>query len=139
MSVIYDKELTDEEKRILARFQADIERMANDMQANVKVISIGRVSDTPYVITQIEKSFADEVARVDMMADSLTWQAYQLGMAQGVFETSDIVTWNLDPGAEHCETCQEYAAIRYFTKETLPGIPGNAPTICDGGCRCYLT
>lgn len=138
MSIIYDKELSDEEKRILARFQADIERMANDMQANVNVVSIGRSNDMPYVITQIDKSFADEESRVGMMADSLTWQAYQLGMAQGIFETSPIVTWNLDPSAEHCETCQQYAAIRYFTIDTLPGIPGAAPTICDGGCRCWL-
>jgi len=138
MSIIYDKELTDEEKRIMARFQGDIERLANDMKANVNVISIGRSGDTPYVITQIEKSFADEVGRVDMMSESLTWQAYQLGMTQGLFETSDIVTWNLDPGAEHCDTCLEYSAIRYFTIDTLPGIPGAAPTICDGGCRCWL-
>jgi hypothetical protein len=139
MSIIYDKELSDEERRVLARFQADIERLANDMKANVNVVSIGRSNDMPYVITQIERSFADAEDRVTMMADSLTWQAYQLGMAQGIFETSPIVTWNLDSSAEHCDTCLQYSAIRYFTKDTLPGIPGAAPTICDGGCKCYLT
>lgn len=139
MPIEFSKPLTLEERRILERFLADIERIASDMDAKVKIIKIGRKGDVPYVITEIEQLFSDCNRRVEMMADSLTWQAYQLGIAQALFEDHNIIVWNLDPTAEHCDTCLEYAAIRYFTPQTLPGIPGNAPTICDGGCKCYLT
>lgn len=139
MPIEYIGPLSLEQMRILERFLADIERIANDMDAKVRIIKIGRKKDMPFVITEIDQLFADNFRRVDMMADSLTWQAYQLGTAQALFEFHDIIVWNLDPTAEHCDTCLEYAAIRYFTPETLPGIPGSAPTICDGGCKCYLT
>ena len=138
MPIQFTKQLSDEEQRIFARFQADIERLANDMQAQVEIIKIGREGDSDYVITQIDNLFGQQEFRLPMMSESLTWQAYQLGTAQAIFEQSDIIEWNLDPQAEHCDTCLQYSAIRYFTPETLPGIPGNAPTICDGGCRCWL-
>lgn len=139
MPIRLSKPLSDEEQRILARFMADIERLANDMEATVNIIKIGRQEDIPFVQTEIERAFDENGRRIDLFADSLTWQTYQLGSAQAIFDQQEIIIWNLDPEAEHCNTCLEYSAVRYFTQETLPGIPGQAPTICDGGCRCYLT
>ena len=139
MPIKFSKPLSDEEQRILARFEADIERLANDMEAQVNIIKIGRQGDVPYVQVEIQRAFDENGKRVDLFADSLTWQGFQLGSAQGIFDQQDIIVWNLDPEAEHCDTCLEYSAIRYFTQDTLPGVPGQAPTICNGGCRCYLT
>jgi len=138
-TIIFTKPLSDEERRILARFEADILRLANDMNSNAKIISIGREKGSDYVITQLGKVFDDAEQRLNAMSESLTWQAYQLGVTQAIMDTSDILTWNLDENAEHCDTCLEYAAIRYFTPETFPGIPGNAPTECGAGCRCFIT
>lgn len=139
MPVKFIKQLNDQERKIFERFRADIERLGNDLHEDVLVTQIGKENDQGYIITHTDEIFRDNERRVEMMADSLTWQAYQLGMAQALFEDSEIVEWNLDPRAEHCDTCMEYAAIRYFTIDTLPGLPGIAPTICDGGCKCYLT
>lgn len=139
MPIKFRRQLSDVEKRIWERFRADIERLANDMESEVEIIKIGRQDDVPYIITHTTQIFDENSRRVDMMADSLTWQAYQLGRAQSLFEKQEVIEWNLSPEAEHCDTCLEYSAIRYFTIDTLPGIPGEAPTICDGGCKCYLT
>jgi hypothetical protein len=140
MPIRLSKPLNDEEAKIFLRFKADIDRLANDMEAQVNIIKIGREGDIPYVMAEIERAFDENKSRVDLFADSLTWQGFQLGSAQGIFDQQDIIVWNLDPEVEkHCDTCYEYAAIKYFTQDSLPGIPGVAPTICDGGCRCYLT
>jgi len=139
MPIRLSKILSDEQQKILIRFMADINRLANDMETTVNIIKVGREGDIDFVHTQIERAFDENERRVDLYAESLTWQAFQLGTAQSVFDQQDIIIWNLDPEAEHCNTCLQYAAIRYFTQETLPGMPGSAPTICDGGCRCYLT
>jgi len=133
------KSLSDEEQRILARFEADINRLANDMEAQVNIIKIGKQGDIPFVQAEIERAFDENGNRIDLFADSFTWQAFQLGSAQAIFDQQEIIIWNLDPEAEHCLTCLELAAIKYFTLDTLPGIPGQALTVCDGGCRCYLT
>jgi hypothetical protein len=139
MPIKLSKSLSDEEQRILARFEADIKRLANDMEAQATIIKIGRQGDIPYVQVEIERAFDENKNRVDLFADSLTWQGYQLGSAQAIFDQQEIIVWNLDPEAEHCNTCLEYSAVRYFTQETLPGVPGQAPTICDGGCRCFVS
>jgi len=139
MPIKFSKPLSDEEQRILARFETDINRIANDMEATVNIIKIGRQGDIPFVQAEIQRAFDENGKRIDLFADSLIWQGYQLGSAQAIFGQQEIIVWNLDPEAEHCPTCLEYSAIRYFTIDTLPGIPGQAPTICDGGCRCYLT
>lgn len=139
MPLKFIKQLNDQERKIFERFRADVERLGNDLHEDITVMQIGKENDREYIITHTEQIFDDNARRVEMMADSLTWQSYQLGIAQALFEDTDIVEWNLNPSAEHCKTCQEYAAIRYFTIDTLPGLPGTAPTICDGGCKCYLT
>ena len=139
MPVKFFKELDDWERKIYERFRADIERIANDLHEDIMIMQIGKEGDQEYIITHTDQIFRDNMNRVEMMAGSLTWQSYQLGMAQALFEDSEIVEWNLDLGAEHCDTCLEYSAIRYFTVDTLPGIPGEADTECNGGCRCWLS
>ena len=118
---------------------ADVETLANDIETqSARIIDVGREGEIEWMVTQ-RRIFRDNEKRVSMMGDSLTWQANQLGVFQGLAMEEKQFKWNLNAGAEHCETCLEYASIGDFTLETLPGIPGSAPTVCDGGCKCYLT
>ena len=122
--------------KIIARFQADLTGMADDLFAE----TIGAMKFEDFtIIEQMVYTAADEVQlRFEMAADSAAWQGYQLGRVEAMDMTGQQFAWVLDPGAQHCETCLEYASGGPYTMETLPGIPGDAPTICDGGCRCNL-
>lgn len=111
------------------------------------------------IAATLEVSFTDDVAvlqeivddgaaqlrrRVDMMADMYAWQNYQLGKVEGSEEKAASqgrrakYAWVLDAGAQHCSTCLTLAAGGPYTLDELPGIPGDAPTDCNGGCRCDL-
>ena len=86
----------------------------------------------------IDALAGDIERRVSMSADSFSWQGYQLGRVEKIEERGGMFRWVLDPGADHCNTCIAYAAGGPYTLDTLPGIPGDAPTDCNGGCRCDL-
>ncbi len=50
-----------------------------------------------------------------------------------------IVDWKMQP-AEHCPTCPIYQRGSPYTKETLPGLPGEGfnVTRCGTNCQCII-
>lgn len=50
-----------------------------------------------------------------------------------------LLTWDMQP-AEHCVTCPIYEANSPYTKQTLPGFPGEGfhLTQCGTNCKCKL-
>lgn len=50
-----------------------------------------------------------------------------------------LVNWEMQP-AEHCPTCPTYEVGSPYTKETLPGLPGEGfnVTRCGTNCQCIL-
>jgi hypothetical protein len=65
------------------------------------------------------------------------------GIAQAdsnTFPDEEMLQWELEPGAEHCETCLERAAMapKSFVEWADLGLPGAGNTECDGYCRCTL-
>ena len=75
---------------------------------------------------------------MDRAADSIGWRGYQLGRVDAMAAAGKRFNWVLDGGAENCDTCLAYAAGGPYDIDSLPGIPADAPTICNGGCRCDL-
>lgn len=53
--------------------------------------------------------------------------------------TDVLLDWEMNP-AEHCTTCPIYAANSPYTKETLPGYPGEGfhLTRCGVNCECQV-
>jgi hypothetical protein len=47
-----------------------------------------------------------------------------------------LLTWKMQP-AEHCSTCPVYASNSPYTKETLPGFPGEGFHLTQCGVRCH--
>jgi len=124
---------------IRGRFERDIKRMAEDViTETLRIFELGDAT-----IIQEEFSIAeDDIGhRISMGADSAGWQGYQIGRVDAIAEADQGFRWNLDPGAQHCADCIARAAGGPYTMEDLLtriGIPGDAPTECDGGCRCSL-
>lgn len=53
----------------------------------------------------------------------------------------DEVNWHLDPGAEHCTDCEDFAELGWQKIEDNPFdgcVPGQGCTICKTRCRCFL-
>ena len=101
-------------------------------------LDASRVGDVE-VATQAVNDGAEVIRnRMAMGADSFTWQNFQLGKVEAIDERDGRFKWILDGGADHCDTCLAYAGGGPYTLAELPGIPGDAPTICNGGCRCDL-
>jgi hypothetical protein len=121
---------------ITARFEDDIDRIGKDLLS--KTVQVWDFDD--YQITQelVEDIAADAQYRLDLAGDSATWQAFQLGRLDQVVTNGDLIGWVLDSAAQNCDTCIQYASMSPYTIDTLPGIPGEADTECDGSCRCNL-
>ncbi len=47
-----------------------------------------------------------------------------------------LLTWKMQP-AEHCTTCPVYASNSPYTKQTLPGFPGEGYHLTQCGVRCH--
>jgi hypothetical protein len=47
-----------------------------------------------------------------------------------------LLTWQMQP-AEHCSTCPIYASNSPYTKQTLPGYPGEGFHLTQCGVRCH--
>lgn len=124
---------------IKGRFAKDITGIVDDMARTAT--KIWELGDATIVEELIEIAEDDAQYRLGLAVDSAGWQGFQTGRVDAIAESGDRFRWILDPGADHCETCIAYAAGGPYVFEELVstiGIPGDAPTICDGGCRCSL-
>jgi hypothetical protein len=82
--------------------------------------------------------------RVGMYADQLYPTAHvALSAVSG--DVGVLMTWELDPGADHCENCPEFADGGPYCDpddpvedvDPLPAFPGDG-TDCFSNCRCTL-
>lgn len=123
--------------KIVGRFDDDLAKIGADMLAeSQKVFDLG---DGDFAIEQLVDVIDDQTQyRLDLATDSAAWQAYQIGRVDAMDDAGMMFNWVLDNLAQHCNTCPQYAAGGPYTVDTLPGIPGDAPTECNGGCRCDL-
>ena len=96
------------------------------------------VGDVKVVETVLDELADSAARRTSMMTDMVSWGAYQAGKIDEFDSRGSTFRWVLDGGAEHCATCLTYAGGGPYTIDTLPGIPGDAGTDCNGGCRCDL-
>jgi len=124
---------------IKGRFANDIAGIVDDVaQTAGKIWDLG---DATIFEELISVATDDAQYRLDLAVDSAGWQGFQAGRVDAIAEAGNGFWWKLDPGANHCETCIEYSMGGPYTLDELVstiGIPGDAPTICDGGCRCNL-
>jgi len=121
-----------------AYFESNAQRIANDLLRD-------SIESWTYDDVEISREVIEDAAdnaqyRMDLATDSASWQGYQIGRLDAFTEgrPDQLINWELDPGAEHCDTCLQYAANSPYPANALPGIPGQAPTLCNGSCRCSL-
>lgn len=119
-------------------FDQNATAIANDILADS--IETWEIDDV-VIQREMQEDAADGAQyRMKLATDSASWQGYQVGRLDKFTEGGydQLIDWVLDPGAQHCETCLEYARNSPYPANRLPGIPGQAPTICNGSCRCSL-
>jgi len=121
-----------------AYFESNAQRIANDLLQ--ESIESWRYDDVEISREVIEDAADSAQYRMTLATDSAAWQGFQLGRLDAFTEgrPDQLIAWELDPGAEHCDTCLEYEAGSPYPANALPGIPGQAPTLCNGSCRCSL-
>lgn len=128
--------IQDKRSVITGRFSDNLDSIAVDLlQDFVKVENYG---DFEIVETTIQQGQKTAQRRINLMSDSLAWQGFQIGKIETLDAAGALFKWELDPGADHCMTCLIYAAAGPYTIDSLPGVPGEAPTLCNGSCRCNI-
>lgn len=107
-----------------------------------------RALDEETDLGAVAQSLASRVTRLA----GLYWSTIQRAIgdfAQQAATADDEVypcRWVLDPGAEHCESCSNFAgtydsynAMLDVTNESVPGYFFNSPyKSCFSNCRCHL-
>lgn len=123
---------------IRARFESDAEGIANDLFA--ETLEAWEFDDIKITRELIQDAGDGAQYRMNLGTSSAAWQGYQGGRLDAFTEgrPDQLIAWVLDNQAQHCDTCLEYAAGSPYPATSLPGIPGQAPTICNGSCRCSL-
>ena len=107
----------------------------NDYLTNfAKQIAEGYVPVNPEDIANVDGNVLLS-ERADMYANS-TRELYFRGQVARIAD-DDEIEWQDNGDEDECSPCLEAAASSPYTKDTLPGYPGD---ICDGGsrCRCEL-
>ena len=128
---------------ITARFSRDLDRLADDMVNAVNSIDrqVWDYGDVEIIQETISTAQKDADRRTNAGLDSAAWQGYQVGKVERYEQSGEGFRWKLDAGADHCDDCLFRAAYGKLTIEdilTWCGIPANARTACNGGCRCDL-
>lgn len=127
--------------QVTVRFLDDVDAIVEDVVASAQQAWL--MGDTTITSELIDMD-ADAVdLRLAQAVDSATWQGYQAGRVDVIAgpDGEGLFWWDLDPGAQHCADCLARAAGGPYTLTQLVteiGMPGDAPTECDGGCRCSL-
>jgi hypothetical protein len=124
---------------IKARFSDDLAGIAKNIaDGAAKAWELDDLTIFEETITLVEQ---DAQYRLELATESAGWQGYQVGRVDAIAEGGDGFRWILDPGAQHCDDCISRSQGGPYTFDELVetvGIPGDAPTECDGGCRCSL-
>lgn len=124
---------------IKARFYDDLVNIATDIaDGATRAWDLGDATVFEETITLVEE---DAQYRLDLATESAGWQGYQVGRVDTIAGEGGAFYWKLDPGANHCYDCITRSQGGPYTLDELVetvGIPGDAPTECDGGCRCSL-
>lgn len=124
--------LTDADIQIIVdAFSEDADYLANF----AKQIADGYVPVNPEDIPHVDGNMLLS-DRADMYANSVREMYFRGQVAR--IPDDDEIEW-VDSGDEsECSPCMDAAAGSTYTKDTLPGYPGD---ICDGAsrCRCSLT
>lgn len=71
-------------------------------------------------------------------AVSILWAAEQAGYAQAAHAHGMLIAWQLEPRAEHCDTCPALAALPPMPFDQWPTLPGEGLTDCRTGCKCSM-
>ncbi len=84
--------------------------------------------------------------RIDLQAD-VAWSGAQDGYTQMALgdpaRPYNFIYWILDPGAQHCSDCPDYAAGSPYGwpgshNNELSATPGDGSTACGAACKCDL-
>ena len=121
---------------IVQRFDTDIQRIGTDVLHDAFLA--WQYGDFTIVQETIDAAAEDAQYRIDLAVDSAAWQGFEVGRVDAMVAADSMIAWELEPLAEHCPTCLDFAAGGPYTIDNLPGIPGDADTECDGSCRCNL-
>jgi hypothetical protein len=115
---------------IVAAFSEDADYLANF----AKQISAGYVPVNPEDRPNVEGDMLLS-DRANMYANSIREMYYRGQVAR--IPDDDEIEWQDTGDESECDPCMEASASSPYTKDTLPGYPGE---ICDGGsrCRCEL-
>lgn len=126
------------ETLITARLERDGEKIATDLFSDL--LETWEYDDVQITRELVEDAVDGAQYRLNLGADMAAWSGNQLGRLDAFTEgrPDQLIHWELDPGADHCDTCLEYNKRSPFKATELPGIPGQAPTDCNGSCRCNL-
>jgi hypothetical protein len=126
---------------ISIRFSRDLDRLADDLVESVSDRTVWDSGDFQIIQETVTQGKQKANSRTAMGLDSAAWQGYQVGKVERFEASGEKFRWKLDPGANHCDDCLLRAAHGVLTMEdilTWCGIPANARTECNGGCRCDL-
>ena len=69
---------------------------------------------------------------------SVAWAGEQAGYAEAAAADGLLLEWQLDPRAEHCDTCPKLALLPPLPLDLWPTLPGEGATECNVGCRCCM-
>lgn len=125
--------------KIIARFDRDFQNIGSVIEG--EVIKTWEVEDAVIVEELVDTTLADVDRRIDMATESMAWQGEQVGRIDAIDESGYLFGWELDPAAQHCDDCISRSQGGPYTMNDLlsyVGLPGDAPTECDGGCRCRI-
>lgn len=124
---------------IKARFYDDIKNIGEALvEGATKAWEMDDLTVFEEVISLVEE---DAEYRTGLAVESAGWQGYQAGRVDAIAGSGAGFWWILDPNAQHCDDCISRSQGGPYTMDELVetvGIPGDAPTECDGGCRCNL-
>lgn len=121
---------------VKARFDRDAERIGQYLLYESGVAA--GLEDVRVTEELIDTATGVAIRRTELAVDSAAWQGYQVGRLDTMENNGVWVAWELEPGAEHCDDCLRLAAFSPYPPDALPGVPGEAPTACDGSCKCNL-
>lgn len=134
---------------ILKSLETSLNKGINDYIANVQIRAkdlLDRGIDPDEVqrilLEDVKNNSGEFKQLTGMIGGQLDKSIGQTAMdtaQQAVAELSDQYRWDWEPGAEHCDTCQQYnGKVKSYEEWSLIGLPGAGLTDCGIYCKCSL-